>query len=121
GGPANLPQRWKVEGVRHLGPVQRDRRTRWVLCVDDRLEAELGWVARRGMGRLGQFRSQKCTRNAIPISAASLPVAANSAVRVAALNASMSGKRHSARYANAGSPIGLPNTGPWTNSPPGTA
>ena len=42
-----LPQHPEVEGVEHLGPVERDRRARRRLLVDDRLEAELGRVARR--------------------------------------------------------------------------
>ena len=56
GGPRDLAQHAEVERVQHLGPVQRDRRAGRLLGVDDRLEAELGRVARRGMGRLGQLQ-----------------------------------------------------------------
>src|SRR3989442_4364370 len=40
-GARELAQHPEVERVQHLGPVERDRRARRRLLVDDRLEAEL--------------------------------------------------------------------------------
>ena len=51
---------------------------------------------------------------------ASLPVAMNSSLRAASLNASRSANSHSAYYAYAGSLIGAPKTLPWRKVPPGT-
>ena len=92
----DLPQHAEVERVEDLRPVERDRRARRRLLVDDRLEAELGRVARRRVGRLRHSTSAKWTWKGTPISIASLPVAMNSSVRAAALKASRSGNSHSA-------------------------
>src|SRR5207244_7599508 len=52
-GPRDLAQHPEVEGVQHLGPVERDRRPRRRLLVDDPLEPELfgrDWPRRVGLG-----------------------------------------------------------------------
>src|SRR6185312_371869 len=51
-----LAQHPEVEGVERLRPVEGDRRARWRLLVQDRLEAELGGRARTRMRRLSQLR-----------------------------------------------------------------
>src|SRR5207302_185344 len=50
----DLPEHPEVERVQHLWPVERDRRPRRRLLVDDRLEAELLGRARPRMRRLSQ-------------------------------------------------------------------
>src|SRR5262249_36442933 len=50
----DLAQHAEVERVQDVRPVERDRRARRALTVDDRLEAELVRAARPGRRRLGQ-------------------------------------------------------------------
>ena len=79
------------------GRFERDGRPRVVLLVDDPLEAELVGRERTGLVRLRHsVHSTNVTVNGIPISIASLPAAANSSERTAALNASMSAHSNSA-------------------------
>ncbi len=52
-GPCDLPEHPEVEGVEDVRPVQADRGAGRCLLVDDRLETELGRVARTWVGRLG--------------------------------------------------------------------
>ena len=90
-GARQLAQHPEVERVQDLRPVQGHGRARVVLLVDDPLEAELLGRERAGLVRLGHAAiSTKATVNGMPISIASLPLAANSSERAAALNASMS-------------------------------
>src|SRR5205823_6734773 len=52
-GASELAQHPEIECVQHLGPVERDRRPRWCLLVDDPLEPELvgrDWPRRVGLG-----------------------------------------------------------------------
>ena len=62
-----LPQHAEVEGVQHLGAVERDRGARRRLLVDDRLEAELVRVARRWVRRLAHSTFTKWTWKGTPI------------------------------------------------------
>ena len=95
-GARELAQHAEVERVQHLRPVQRHRRPRLRLLVDDPLEAELLRRERARLVGLGHEISTKVTVNGMPISIASLPLAANSSERAAALNASMSAHSNSA-------------------------
>ncbi len=97
-GARELAQHLEVEGVQDLGPVERDRRARRRLLVDDPLEAELVRRKRpRSVGLvLAHETSAKSTWKRPPISIASLPVAMNSSLRAASLKASRSGNSHSA-------------------------
>src|ERR671919_3132811 len=52
-----LPQHLKVERVQNLGTVERDRRPRRLLLVQDLLEAELARVARSRPRRLAHSLS----------------------------------------------------------------
>lgn len=87
------------------GHMRDDRRRREVhegvreVAEDGRLAGREPELA-RGRDRDGRIRAQESSANSTvkrtPISIASLPVAANSGARAAALNASMSGHSHSA-------------------------
>src|SRR4029079_15917494 len=89
-GARDLAQHPKIERVQDLGPVERDRRPRRRLLVDDRLEAESSGIAGRRAVRLAHsLHSAKCTWNGMPIPCASSPEAVNSGDRVPSLNASM--------------------------------
>src|SRR4029453_5788598 len=93
---ANLPQNPEGERVKHVRPVERDRRPRRILLVDDPLEAQLVRRQRPWRVRLGHATSAKRTWKRPPISMASLPVAMNSSVRAASLHAGGSGNSPSA-------------------------
>ena len=95
-GARQLAEHPEVEGVQHLRPVERHRRARIRLLVDDPLEAELLRGERARLVGLGHATSAKVTVNGMPISIASLPLAANSSDLTAVLNASMSSHSNSA-------------------------
>ena len=95
-GARQLAQHPEVEGIQHVRSVEGHRGARRRLLVDDPLEPELVRRQRARLVGLGHATSVKVTVNGMPISIASLPLAANSSDLTAVLNASMSSHSNSA-------------------------
>ena len=116
-----LAQHPEVERVQYLRPVQRDRRARRRLLVDDRLEAELVRAQRARRRRLAHARSANMTvkrpahLHRVLAGRHELVAARRRLERVACPGTPT--RRSSAYF---GSPIGAPKTGPCRNVAPGT-